>query len=397
VLLTSIAFGAGLLALGGSAYALEVVPDTRNKSLLFYHHEFLPLPNPHLDWTGSVVACDPGTTSPAFRAAVVNRVNYFRALAGVPAEIVLRDDWNSMAQQAALMMNANSSLSHTPPPTWMCYTAEGATAAGKSNLAAGTNGALAVYGYMRDPGSGNFFVGHRRYFLYPQTNEMGTGDVPGNNALWVVDDDSASDPRPATREPYVAWPPPGYVPHYVTPARWSFSYPGANFFSATVAMTQDGVPINVRKESVLDGYGDNTIVWIPKDLSADFGMPPPVFDEAYQVTIDNVLIDDVPHSFSYTVTMFDQDVLLADFNNNKRVDAADLSAWKTGFGRTSAQVSHGDANRDGKVDGADFLHWQREAGLNLLALAQAPVPEPPAVVLGLTAMIAMISSRRIAA
>ena len=47
---------------------------------------------------------------------------------------------------------------------------------------------------MHDPGSYNYFVGHRRWILYPQTKEMGTGDIPyangypGANALWGFDD-----------------------------------------------------------------------------------------------------------------------------------------------------------------------------------------------------------------
>jgi hypothetical protein len=60
----------------------------------------------------------------------------------------------------------------------------------------------------------------------------------------------------------------------------------------------------------------------------------------------------------------------ADFNSDGRVNDADLGLWKTGFGTpTGAQSSHGDADLDGDVDGADFLAWQR--ALNVVGQASA--------------------------
>jgi glucose uptake protein GlcU len=42
--------------------------------------------------------------------------------------------------------------------------------------------------------------------------------------------------RPSTRNIYVAYPPPGYVPYKLVWPRWSFAYPGANFANASVAI-----------------------------------------------------------------------------------------------------------------------------------------------------------------
>src|SRR5438093_6000917 len=36
-------------------------------------------------WNGDVATCNPGATDPAFRDLVTRRINYFRAMAGVPA------------------------------------------------------------------------------------------------------------------------------------------------------------------------------------------------------------------------------------------------------------------------------------------------------------------------
>lgn len=68
--------------------------------------------------------------------------------------------------------------------------------------------------------------------------------------------------------------------------------------------------------------------------------------------------------------------LSADFNSDLQVDAADLSAWGSGFGiRGNATVQQGDASRDSRVDGRDFLIWQRSYSAPASPLA---LPEPAA-------------------
>jgi cyclophilin family peptidyl-prolyl cis-trans isomerase len=56
-----------------------------------------------------------------------------------------------------------------------------------------------------------------------------------------------------------------------------------------------------------------------------------------------------------------------DFNGDKEIDSTDLSNWETGYGNydgttTFADFEDGDANRNGIVDGSDFLSWQRSSG-----------------------------------
>jgi hypothetical protein len=69
--------------------------------------------------------------------------------------------------------------------------------------------------------------------------------------------------------------------------------------------------------------------------------------------------------------------LRADFQEDGDVDAADLTAWRAGFGTSSgATHAQGDANGDGRVDGGDFLHWQRQVGSVSAAFADSiAVPE----------------------
>ena len=289
---------------------LAVAPANREDSRLFYLAYYQNAATPASGWTGDKSACAAGTTSAAFRDAVVLRINYFRAMAGVPAQVALSDTYNAKAQQAALMMSVNGQLSHDPPATWQCYTADGDQAAANSNLALGIYGWNAITGYVQDPGTSNGAVGHRRWILYPQTQTMGTGDVPSDsggpasNDLWVFDGRYGTA-RPPVRDTFVAWPPPGFVPYQVVFPRWSFSYPAADFSNASVTMTLDGQNVALLQESVKTGYGENTLVWIPSGLSSSSAWPKPAADTAYTVTVTNVLIGGVPTSFTYDVIVMD--------------------------------------------------------------------------------------------
>ncbi len=270
-------------------------------------------------WTGSVASNIPGTTTQAFKDAVAARINWFRAMAGVPPQIAISPVYSAKDQQAALMFSANRQISHSPPANWVDYTAEGAEAAANSNICYGfSNDPGCAAAYVIDSGSNNAAVGHRRWILYPQTLTMGTGDVPqsgpaGNpyppaNALWVFDG-LYGTARPATRAAYVAWPPTGFVPYQVVGPRWSFSYPGADFTSASVSMQRNGAAVPVRQEQVVTGYGENTIVWVPDNLDASAYSQPtaPSADTTSTVTLTNVLINGTPQTFSYSVTVFDPD------------------------------------------------------------------------------------------
>jgi uncharacterized protein YkwD len=289
-----------------------VDPADRGSSERFYREYYLSSEGTDINWTGSHAACGPGTTSAAFRDAVLRRVNYFRAMAGVPADVVFSTESNQMAQAAALMMSANRSLSHSPPPTWTCYSADGAAGAGSSNLYLGVYAWSAISGFMRDCGDGNYAAGHRRWILYPQTQEMGTGDIPpangfpAANALRVFDA-HMREPRPPTRHEFVAWPPPGYAPYQTVFARWSFSYAGADFSAASVSMSSGGANLPVRLERVVTGYGENTLVWIPSGLGNCSDWPRPSGDTVYSVTVRNVMIGGTSRDFSYDVVVFDPD------------------------------------------------------------------------------------------
>lgn len=283
---------------------------SRETSLNFYETDYLISSPPQINWTGSCASCDPGTTSPEFRQAVLRRINYFRAMAGVPDDVVFSEESNLKAQAAALLMSVNRSLSHTPPESWTCYSDLAYEGASSSNLYLGINGWEAISGYMRDPGSSNDFVGHRRWILYPQTQVMGSGDVPAtgpypaSNAL-VVFSENMWDPRPDTRDDFVAWPPPGYVPYPVIFTSWSFSFPGADFSETVVSMSREGEGLTITQAPIKNGYGENTIVWQVEGMDSGANWPAPPQDTEYEIIIENVIILGLPQDFSYQVVVFD--------------------------------------------------------------------------------------------
>ena len=165
----------------------------RTAAVRSFQQEYLGTAGVDAGWTGSHASCTPGTTKSTFQNAVLRRINYFRSLAGVPATVSWNDGYSQKAQAAALLMSANGNLSHAPASNWTCFSSAAKDAAGSSDLSLGIYGPEAINVYMEDGGDNNYFVGHRRWILYPQTREMGTGDVPGtssyesSNALWVFD------------------------------------------------------------------------------------------------------------------------------------------------------------------------------------------------------------------
>ena len=297
----------------GAQAQLSLDTSSREQSRVFYNALYPASENVSLGWTGSMATGNAGTTSSAFKQAVFLRINFFRAFAGVPAGITNNATWSAMDQEAALMMSANTNVDHTPPTSWRFYSAAGATAAGKSNLSLSNCGPAAIASYMEDPGSVNTPVGHRRWILFPQTQQMGTGDIPATssyyaaNAIWTLDLNHYADDRPAVRDGFVAWPPKGYVPYQLIFPRWSFSYPDGDFSGASVSMTRNGDYLPVSVQSRVQGYGENTLVFVPNNLDADSWAGPvkPANDVQYRVTVNNVVVNGVSQTFSYDVIAFD--------------------------------------------------------------------------------------------
>ena len=305
----------------------NVDTSSREQVRSFYNAVYTSSDGVPIGTTANISSCTPGTNSPAFQEAVLRRINWFRALAGLPAAVTFDAGESAQDQQAAVIMSSNGRLQHVGDwSTWTCITSAGTNAAASSNLALGYDGPDAITGYIWDFGAGNYEAGHRRWILYPQTQVMGSGDVPPQssfdaaNATWIFDANYGG-PRPATRTPYVAWPPAGYVPYQVVYPQWSLALSDADFSAATVSMKSNGVSVAVTQQTYVGGYpfggfGENTLVWYPTNLdptSAGTVFPFNGTDTVYTVTVSSVITSAGMKNFTYTNTVFDPGVPGTDF------------------------------------------------------------------------------------
>ena len=295
--------------------------DTWDRSavLASYRTEF-GRDEPASGFTGSVAACTAGTTSAAFRASVLQRVNWFRRMAGI-GTVTEDAAMSATAQAKALIMLAQQELDHDPPADWACYVE---LAAATENLGLGAAGIGGVSGYMRDPGAHNHPVEHRRNILSPYVTSIGTGDVFGGsgeyqaaNAMhFGIDFDS----EPAARElrGFVAWPAPGYAPAQTVWGRWSFSkqqvttsednnivtklLAGPDFSGATVAVSDDDGAVTA---AIINR--DGALVWaVGGDTDSDRLPAPAGGDHCYKVTVSGVVIDGVLQDpYEYAVCVID--------------------------------------------------------------------------------------------
>lgn len=259
--------------------------------MLLYRFELKPR------WTGSTSTCTTGSYSATAQVATLDSINLVRSMAGL-SPVGLSSVYTSPAQRAALMMDANDKLSHSPTSSWRCYTYAGAQAAGRSNIGLNVSGADAVYWYMNEPGASNTAVGHRRWLLNPTTTTMGIGMTDRASAIYVVGPTSTARNRPE----WISWPSAGYFPSGMEPSgRWSLSSSksGTDFSRATVTVSNASGRVAVTKYPVVTGYGPDTLVWqvsgLPRTLAADV---------TYRVSVSGIRRNGVAlPTVSYPVTL----------------------------------------------------------------------------------------------
>lgn len=294
--------------------------EDRQAVLDAYDAEF---DRPEIDptWTGDRATCAAGTTSAAYRASVLSRVNWFRAMGGVPASLVENDDMTKAAQQTALMSSVSGAISHNPDDSFDCNTQTAVAASANSNLYLGREGTNAINGFMQDPGTNNASVGHRNWILHPTLTEVGIGNVPSgdqagqqwaSSALNVVQaPEIVFGPQPTLREEegFVAWPVAGYTPADVVFDRWSFSLRDADFSEATVAASSNGATIETAIEfasTETNAAPFPIVVWTMPTFD-----PANEFDTTVTVTVNNVLLNGSYQDFSYDSTIIGEQALTA--------------------------------------------------------------------------------------
>ncbi len=237
-------------------------------------------------WSGEG-ACGPGAMPPEAIDDTLRRINLFRWLAGLPP-VTDRPEEHLAQMECAVMMSANGSLSHSPPMRWNCYTAAGAGAAGRSNIALGygTPGA-AIDGYMLDRSTPS--LGHRRWILNPPLGRVGIGFAspsrPGQ-CLSVFDRSG-----PGSDRSWTAYPNPGPAPIFLAEGEWSFQAHGVSLSggsTAIVVRVSDGMELPVTTRQTGGGGPPNTLAIVPDGWR-------PAAGETYRVTITGLSVGELTY------------------------------------------------------------------------------------------------------
>jgi uncharacterized protein YkwD len=268
--------------------------SAKEQVLKRYNESYLNSETNSVQFNDDENSCTVGSLSESVQNKVLARINYYRTEVGLPS-VTFDAVLNAKAMEGALMIKSNNQLSHTPPTTWKCYSADGYESCNKGNIYLGRNTSNAIDGYIQDPGSGNKAVGHRRWILYSRGNKLGHGSTNKSSVLYVIGN---TVPVPEDMPEFTSWPPKGYAIGRLIHPRWSISIPSANFDNAIVAMTGPiGESISLVQNDVYNGYGDNTLVWEPN------GIANTIDGNEYSVSVSNVLVDGVAKSFDYKVTV----------------------------------------------------------------------------------------------
>jgi uncharacterized protein YkwD len=239
-------------------------------------------------------ACRAGSLKASVKADFLARLNAIRALHQLSA-VSYSDVEDAQEAQSSLMMAVNKQLSHTPPTSWTCYTAEGAAAAGSSNLIGGWGTGLGfnteddyLGSWLTEIGSAS--IGHRRWILDPFLGKTSYGRVAvvlpdgsrASAASMKVFNFAVGGPVPSSVPAFVAYPFGDYPARYFsTSAFLSFSAVaarttafGANasvsFARATISVSSPTGPLSVTDvSSDNDGYGlANNVQWHVAGLQA---------------------------------------------------------------------------------------------------------------------------------
>lgn len=290
-----------------------------------------------IGWTGNYSGNN-GSVSDAFVDDVERRVNFFRALCAIPADVrfntgstVVIEDGDAhkpspstlksaAAQASALMLIRNynfktgsdPAIDHDPASHLSGWSTAAWNANAKGNLAFGVFGPTAMTEYMvEELASGsvtsywNSLVGHRRWLLYPDATDFATGDQPGEsvyrpptNVCYIVQ--KPSERRRIAKPGFVPYPPAGYFPAVLNSRFWSLSRHGADFSKATVRVTDasgNSIPLSNMRANT--NYGDPALVW---EVSGKAKERTAYADSSFNVRVTGIQGEGVPSTFDYRVT-----------------------------------------------------------------------------------------------
>lgn len=239
----------------------------------------------------SGLQCDAGTLRPGALADTLGRVNLFRWLVG------LEPTTDDAALNAAAQFCANLEAwwdfgspgnPHSPPASAKCYTPQGGSTAGQSNIFWGSGDpAQAIDNFMKDTGVAT--LGQRRWIVNPPLGPVGigfwkTGGAFGDAECLQILGASGT----GLTQPWVSVPNAGIVPLEVAGWTWSFHSSLGGIATASIAMRRvdDNTPLPIVVQTLPQGFGEEAISWTPNGWQAEAG-------KTYRVTVSGVTGGDV--------------------------------------------------------------------------------------------------------
>ena len=397
-----------------ASFDFSIDTSSRDEVVSAWHRYYLASSGFSDKWAG-VESSDGCSLSPPpyeYVKDIQRRVNYFRAMTGLPANIdfsekpvfSLSDDpfipasgtTRSESARAAVMAHVNQpfdlgipnsfTLTHEPPTTWPCFSPSAWNGARYSNLSGFSWGCDAIDDYMDEPGYGgdafaNREVGHRRWILFSAAKEMAVGDIPpilasdgqlirpGVNALYVIGGFTPEE-RPVD---FVAWPNPGFTPAPILTGLWSLSYPGANFNTASVTM-QDGdgnaIPLTIISRNIgfplasetnlPGGTGDEGSGATGGPVKGTYGDSTLVWtpsglpveyssDKTFLVSVTGIT-GQAPSSYTYEVTVINPNILSGSLSLNGSAEVPSIGATVYHSGLAIADGYEVELSQPGEAD-----------------------------------------------
>lgn len=235
--------------------------------------------------------CDAGTLKQGAITDTLARINMFRWLSGLgptTSDAGLNQTSQLCANLESWWNFGSGGNPHSPPSTTKCYTAQGASGAGMSNIAWGNGPAESIDQFIEDNGN-ETTMGHRRWIVNPPLGPVGIGYWEGGGQYGsaeclAVFGSSGGGPTP----PWVAVPNQGFVPVEIATWTWTFHAPGADSAQISVLRVDDNTPLGVTVKKLSQGFGVEAISWTKNGWQAESG-------KTYRVTVGGLPGGDVTY------------------------------------------------------------------------------------------------------
>ncbi|MFH1051448.1 MAG: CAP domain-containing protein [bacterium] len=266
------------------------------------------------DCPPSIDNCYEGTLTYAEKMKALDRLNFIRAIHGLP-EVGYNPDKDIAVQKSAIIAVANKTLTHYPDSTFKCYTKIGDTACGQSNLhisyysslSTVWSSAASIDGWINEKYSTS--IGHRRWFLSPFLKNVAFGRVDWITAkgeywigstMWVWDNDGPTE----SNVEYIACPYHDYPSSaldtnlflsfsvLMNKSNW-WSNDKVDFSTATIQVNDD----NQTTYSVLNISSDNLFSGLPNNLQ--WKVSNLKRNTRYNITISNVDVNGQKKNYEY--------------------------------------------------------------------------------------------------